>query len=538
MMSFTVCLPDRYRPLNRTLRRLSFILVAWSSVVTTAQAGDGASGPIAALPPPDDATGSDMPRPLSLLDSGRYKTIFRLQVEGDWQAADSLIGRLDDNRLLGHVLAQRYLHPTKYKSSYAELRDWMAKYADLPEAGSIYRLALSRQPKDERPPVAPMASVDRVGNPDSGRDPGSMNWVSALACWRVHYLSEAARQFELATEDPDASDWAKSAAAYWTARSFLRNRQPQHVSEWLRQAAQYPRTFYGQIARRALGMDPGLSWKVAPADPDAMAQLLGTRGGARALALMQVGMTELAEDELHALIGGDDGATLAPAILAVAQRGRLPSVAIRLGVALEGKPGVRLDAAMYPVPSWRPAGGFTVEPALLYALMRQESAFDPRAQSPAGAAGLMQLMPTTAQAVAALDQESGTLIDPEKLALFDPELNLTLAQRYVATLLKDPNVKGDMFMLALAYNAGPGNLAKWRAERDYDKDPLLFIESIPSKETRRYIERVLTNYWIYQAQLKEPSPTLDALATGAWPMYSRPKQPKQGAPALPNVSQD
>ncbi|HTO84692.1 MAG TPA: hypothetical protein VMQ73_20895, partial [Methylomirabilota bacterium] len=106
------------------------------------------------------------------------------------------------------------------------------------------------------------------------------------------------------------------------------------------------------------------------------------------------------------------------------------------------------------------------------------------------------------------------------------------------TLLKDPNVKGDMFMLALAYNAGPGNLAKWRAERDYDKDPLLFIESIPSKETRRYIERVLTNYWIYQAQLKEPSPTLDALATGAWPMYSRPKQPKQGAPALPNVSQD
>src|SRR5262249_58080568 len=95
------------------------------------------------------------------------------------------------------------------------------------------------------------------------------------------------------------------------------------------------------------------------------------RGGARALALMQVGMTELAEDELHALIGGDDGATLAPAILAVAQRGRLPSVSIRLGVWLEGKPGVRLDAAMYPVPSWRPTGGLTVAPALLLALMPQ-----------------------------------------------------------------------------------------------------------------------------------------------------------------------
>src|SRR5262249_40485774 len=149
MMSFTVCLPDRYRPLNRTLRRLSFILVAWSSVVGTAQAGDGGSGPeTAALPPVDDAD-SDVPRPLSLLASGRYRAISRLQVDGDWRAADSLISRLDDRRLLGHVLAQRYLHPTKYKSSYPELRDWMAEYADLPEAPSIYRLALLRQPKGQ-----------------------------------------------------------------------------------------------------------------------------------------------------------------------------------------------------------------------------------------------------------------------------------------------------------------------------------------------------------------------------------------------------
>ena len=530
MISFTVCLPIRCRPLNQTLRGLGFILVAWSSMIGSAEAIDDGNGAItAALPPPthEPATAGGIPRPLTLLDTGRYKEIFRLQVDGDWQAADSLIDSLGDLRLLGHVLAQRYLHPTKYKSSYPELRDWLAKYADLPEAPSIYRLAVARQPKGEKPPAVPTATVDRVGNPDSGRDPGSMNWVSALACWRVHYLPEAARQFELAAQDDDASDWAKSAAAYWTARSYLTNRQPQNVTKWLKEAAQYPRTFYGQIARRALGMDPGLKWSVAAIDPDAMEQLLRSRGGVRALALLQVGMTDLAEDEMHALLGGDDSAVLAPAILAVAQRGRLPSVAIRLGVALEAKAGVRLDAAMYPVPSWRPTGGFTVDRALLYALMRQESAFDPRAQSPVGAAGLMQLMPATAQAIAALDEDSGTPVDPEKLALFDPELNLTLAQRYVATLLKDPNVKGDMFMLALAYNAGPGNLAKWRAERDYDKDPLLFIESIPSRETRRYIERVLTNYWIYQAQLKQPSPTLDALASGAWPMYSRPQKPKQ-----------
>jgi len=530
MMSFTVCLPTRYRPVNQTLRRLGFLLVAWSSVIASAEAADGTSGTVAALPPQGMTDAADMPQPLTLLDSGRYKEIFRLQIDGRWHEADSLIDRLADPRLLGHVLAQRYLHPTKYKSSYPELRDWLTKYADLPEAPAIFRLAIYKQPKgDKKPPPQPMATVDRVGNPDSGRDPGSLNWVSALACWRVHYLSEAAHQFELAAQDDDASDWAKSAAAYWTARSYLTNRQPQKVTKWLKEAAQYPRTFYGQIARRALGMDPGLSWKVPAVDADSMEALLRTPGGLRALALLQVGMTDLAEDELHALIGSDDGAALSPAILAVAQRRSLPSVAIRLGVALEAKPGVRLDAAMYPVPSWRPAGGFTVDRALLYALMRQESAFDPRAQSPVGAAGLMQLMPATAQAIAAVADDTGgvPMIDPEKLALFDPELNLTLAQRYVATLLKDPNVKGDMFMLALAYNAGPGNLAKWRAERDYDKDPLLFIESIPSRETRRYIERVLTNYWIYQAQFKQPSPTLDALASGAWPMYSRPQKPKQ-----------
>ena len=143
MISFTVCLPIRCRPFNQTLRGLGFILVAWSSMIGSAEAIDDGSGPItAALPPPthEPATAGGIPRPLTLLDTGRYKEIFRLQVDGDWRSADSLIDNLGDLRLLGHVLAQRYLHPTKYKSSYPELRDWMAKYADLPEAASIYRL--------------------------------------------------------------------------------------------------------------------------------------------------------------------------------------------------------------------------------------------------------------------------------------------------------------------------------------------------------------------------------------------------------------
>jgi soluble lytic murein transglycosylase len=157
--------------------------------------------------------------------------------------------------------------------------------------------------------------------------------------------------------------------------------------------------------------------------------------------------------------------------------------------------------------------------------MRQESGFNPRAQSAAGASGLMQLMPATARIVATDLQ----LIDTDKLALFDPVLNLTLAQRYVSNLLKDPNVKGDIIMLAIAYNAGPGNLAKYRAGANYEQDPLLFMESIPGAETRQFIERVLTNYWLYQDCLGQKVPTLDALASGGWPIYKTPTAPAQTA---------
>jgi soluble lytic murein transglycosylase-like protein len=108
-------------------------------------------------------------------------------------------------------------------------------------------------------------------------------------------------------------------------------------------------------------------------------------------------------------------------------------------------------------------------------------------------------------------------------------LNLTLAQRYVSNLLKDPNVKGDLMLLAIAYNAGPGNLAKYRASMNYEADPLLFMETIPLLETRQFIERVLTNYWLYEDCLGQKMPTLDALASGGWPVYKAPPANPQTA---------
>ena len=71
----------------------------------------------------------------------------------------------------------------------------------------------------------------------------------------------------------------------------------------------------------------------------------------------------------------------------------------------------------------------------------------------------------------------------------------------------------------MAYNAGPGNLAKWKKRMNYQNDPLLFIESIPSKETRSFVERILVNYWVYRSLMGQSMQSLDDVAGGLWPIY-------------------
>ncbi|MCG8510105.1 MAG: transglycosylase SLT domain-containing protein, partial [Rhodospirillales bacterium] len=103
--------------------------------------------------------------------------------------------------------------------------------------------------------------------------------------------------------------------------------------------------------------------------------------------------------------------------------------------------------------------------------------------------------------------------------LFDPEYNLELGQKYIGMLLGEKHILGDLFLLAAAWNGGPGNLSKWQRQNRKYPDPLLFIESIPSRETRIFIERVLTNLWIYRDRLGQPTPSLDAIAAGERPVY-------------------
>ena len=82
-----------------------------------------------------------------------------------------------------------------------------------------------------------------------------------------------------------------------------------------------------------------------------------------------------------------------------------------------------------------------------------------------------------------------------------------------------PAIEGNLIFTAVAYNAGPGNLIKWKSKMKYQNDPLLFIESIPAKETRGFVERIMVNYWIYNSLTKSSLESLDAIVHGKWPIY-------------------
>lgn len=591
-------------PIAKHLRTVVTILCVALGLGAFAQPS-GASGPsadetlVALLSSDADRDAMGLRRVLSDADAKRYARIFVVQEDGDWAAADALIARLDDRILMGHVLSQRYLHPTRYRSKYVELKDWMAEYADHPSAKRIYKLALRRRPANwnypEKPDL-PSRMIAAAGTGDAlpyrqglssterrkvrqyrrqilrylgrgltlaskrlisteevrrlfsdaqydemkalqghryfidGRDEWALqwageaadrsghlvaesHWAAGLAAYRLGRLDVAARHFEALARNADSSPWMVSAGGFWAARTYLVNREPARVAPMMRLAATHPRTFYGLLARELLGWPMDFEWTPPPLDEATFQALHAAPRGRRAVALIEAGQERLAELELRYMAAGVEDETLAHGILALAARAGLPELSLRLDEMLFPSGG--FDNASYPVPGWEPADGFTIDPALIYALIRQESKFNPKAKSWAGARGLMQLMPRTASFVA----RDRSLRSSQRRKLYDPEFNLTLGQRYIEMLLSDDNIQGNLLATVAAWNGGPGNLNKWRRTVDYRDDPLLFIESIPARETRIFVEKVFTNLWIYRNRLGEPAPSLTALARGDWPVY-------------------
>ncbi|MDM7945846.1 MAG: lytic transglycosylase domain-containing protein [Oceanibaculum nanhaiense] len=568
---------------------------------------------------------SGLPAVLRPSDAQLYKRIFSLQTLGRWEAADREIAKLNDRSLMGHVLYQRYMHPTAYRSSYEELRRWLELYADHPEASRVHGLALKRKPAGAKAPPAPVqgflygngtegsgmperisirnragklvknAAADQVlrqitalsrdGSPSAAlklleerltgeidalplalargeiaagyylanRDDLALEnaakavrqsadrdmmaaWVAGLAAWRLGKFNDSGRYFEMVALDDDVSGWTAAAAAYWASRVHLKQRRPAEATRWLARAATFPASFYGLLARRALGVETPANWGEPPLDTSDFRYLMAQPGGKRSLALNQLDMTELAEMELRKLYPRIEPER-ATAVLAVANRANMAGLALRLASRLQVATGERYKVGLFPMPQWEPPGGFIVDKALLFSIIRQESAFDVRAQSGSGARGLMQLMPSTARLMATDEEYAGNRSD-----LFDPDLNLTLGQRYLQHLIGLDTLDGNLFWVVASYNAGPGNLRRWLKQVDYRDDPLLFIESIPSRETRNFVERVVANFWTYRMRMGQPSPSLVQVAAGQWPMYESldPQAPGQApgqAPASGSIAQ-
>jgi len=519
--------------LNKTWTKAFVIAFIFASLFGTlkATAADFLTATASLIPGLDLRQEADLPTVLGTNDAERYRLILLLQDNGQWAAADREINGLKNPLLMGHVLAQRYLHP-KYRSSYQELANWLELYGDQPEAKTIYSLALQRQPANATPPKKPQTAalvaqsggdIDADFTPSGstdGTNPLAGQWQEGLSAWRAGRFDEAGKHFQVLATARGQSPWMVSAAAFWAARVELKSKRPEHVAYWLGIAAGRPRTFYGLLARRILGVDNYFNFDSEPFTGFDAQLIKGIPAGRRALALLEVGDHAAANDELR-LLAADGSTKLLRAVSALSDRANLPSLSLQLASILTSRDGQYHDHALYPVPRWTPHGGFTVDRALLFGVMRQESLFAPHVVSTAGALGLMQLMPATAKLMA---EQTGETLNPvdknmrhEELA--DPEINLTLAQEYIQSLLHDEH--NNLIYFAIAYNGGPGALERWKSlQTGYAADPLLFIESVPAGESRIFTERVLTNYWIYRQRLGQPTPDLDALAAGQWPTYT------------------
>ena len=175
-----------------------------------------------------------------------------------------------------------------------------------------------------------------------------------------------------------------------------------------------------------------------------------------------------------------------------------------------GKNDVAKNA--YPMPNWKPSVGYKIDPALLFAIVRKESGFNPNARSSGGAIGLMQLMPATANNMARNLHLSGSAAKPA--------INMSLGQNYVQRLMKEPAIGDNLIFLTAAYNAGPNAVEKWQDELTYNDDPLLFIESIPSNHTRDYVVGVIGNYWVYSELFGGTNESLAEIANNKWAHYA------------------
>lgn len=288
---------------------------------------------------------------------------------------------------------------------------------------------------------------------------------------------------------------SKSRAAYWAGLSSERLGHPEIAAKWYDVAAKHSTTFYGQIASEKLG------------HPDKIVNVPVASSGMKNGSLAQAAEWLKANDHkpeagmfLNKMIEISKTPQDFAAVAEVADDLSMRNFGIKAAQECEKKTGTALVGYAFPKIE-KYMGDVEVEWALVHALVRQESRYDSDAVSAAGARGLMQLMPGTAQEVA---KKSGMNHDTKWLTS-KPAHNIALGTRYLQRLLD--KYSGNYAMALAAYNAGPARVDRWVTEfgdpRSDKVDLVNWIEMIPIYETRNYVQRVLEGVYVYRQTLSQ-----------------------------------
>jgi soluble lytic murein transglycosylase len=339
----------------------------------------------------------------------------------------------------------------------------------------------------------------RLANNNNLTDGKSLLEAEFLAGWLalrfLHQPDDAREHFENLFQHA-TTPVSRARGAYWLGRSLEELGDKADAQQAYEAAGALSITYYGQLALTRISGQPTIAAFPEPAIPEAVRQRFFNRDIIRAIEMLhEIGEAGRTRTFFKAALDASNERSEFTLLSELAYQIRRPDLAIEAAKTANQK-NMMVSAGGFPVFDHHMPS--PPEPAFTYALIRQESMFNPDASSPAGAHGLMQLMPHTAKAMA---QKVGIKFREQKLD--DPDYNLRLGTAFVENQLNSFN---GSYILALAgYNAGPSRVREWMEKigdpRDPRIDPIDWIESVPVPETRNYIQRILENLQVYRARL-------------------------------------
>lgn len=451
--------------------RLRLALARWNLGKQREALGDLASL-LAGSPPPRVAT-------QALLEQARFYAR-----QNRWEDGVSALRRLvksypsGGSASVGRYLIGRYLE----------------ELGRSREAASVYRQLLKSHPDHDRAMLA--------------------RWHMAWIHYRAGSSREAQQEFARLDRDGVPSS-LRRAGLYWAGRvAEARGRRKEAQAQWKKILMQAPQSYYGIMAARRLGVTPtGSEGPIFPVSHGAEEEVVTDSHFTKARALWELGFSDHGRAEVELAVARS-----------VADKGRLWGLTRYYHRVGETAPALRVIRRFFsdiahtgiqnaPPLFWRvlypldymdaikvEADRNGLDPLFVTALIREESGFNPGDRSPAGALGLMQLMPQTFTHLA---REMGeTLMDG---AVWRPDVNIRLGTRYLAGLMK--RFGGQVALAVAGYNAGPNKVTEWwKAHPSGDIEE--WIEAIPYDETRLFVKRVLTSWEAYRKLYgKEPWPS-------------------------------